>query len=98
MARILEAAGSNVFHLKPGDRVAALHCAFTPIETFAGFSLAPCYAAFKTSEKTKFEEPAAVLLAAMTARLALFLHLGTSRQSSLLIYGRTGDTADIWKT
>lgn len=100
MAGIVEAVGSDVLEFKPGDHVAALHRAFTPYGSFAEYSLAPSNAAFKISEKTTFEEAAAVPLAAMIAGLALFRHLGfpapwdvtseTSASGPLLIYGASG--------
>ncbi|GLI77892.1 hypothetical protein PoHVEF18_006188 [Penicillium ochrochloron] len=85
MAGIVEAVGSDVLEFKPGDHVAALHRASHPMEI---------------SEKTTFEEAAAVPLAAMIASLALFRHLGfpapwdvtseTSASGPHLIYGASG--------
>lgn len=100
MAGVVEAIGSEVVEFKKGDRVAALHRNFTPNGSFAEFSLAPSYAAFKISERTAFEEAAVIPLATMTAGLALFRRLGlpapwcvtseTPASGPLLVYGASG--------
>lgn len=93
---IVHAVGSNVFEYQPGDRVAAFHRMFAPHGSYAEYAIAPASTTFKLPHNVKFEEGATIPLAAMTAALALYQHLGLpvpwstngdAKGTPVLIYG-----------
>ncbi|KAF3069804.1 Protein TOXD [Daldinia childiae] len=91
---IVQEVGSNVTEFKPGDRVAGFHQFLTPHGSFAEYAISPQHTTFHISQKTTFEEAAAVPLAAMTAAIGLYAKLGlpqpwtpATEPTPLLIYG-----------
>ncbi|KAI0105836.1 GroES-like protein [Daldinia grandis] len=91
---IVHEVGSNVTEFKPGDRVAGFHQFLTPHGSFAEYAISPQHTTFHISQKTTFEEAAAVPLAAMTAAIGLYDKLGlpqpwtpATEPIPLLIYG-----------
>ncbi|KAK4244343.1 chaperonin 10-like protein [Corynascus novoguineensis] len=99
LAGIVEKVGANVVEFKPGDRVAALHEIMMAGGAYAEYSLAPQHTTFHIPKETRFEEAAAIPLAAMTAVVALYQHLALpqpwtlplpdnkAREIPLVIYG-----------
>ncbi|KAH7397358.1 chaperonin 10-like protein [Pyrenochaeta sp. MPI-SDFR-AT-0127] len=73
---IIHAVGSNVYEYQPGDRVAAFHRMFTTHGSYAEYAIAPTSTTFRLPPNVSFEEGATIPLAAMTAALALYQHLG----------------------
>ncbi|KAI2782514.1 GroES-like protein [Daldinia loculata] len=91
---IVQEVGSNVTEFKPGDRVAGFHQFLVPHGSFAEYAISPQHTTFHISQKTTFEEAAAVPLAAMTAAIGLYAKLGlpqpwtpATEPIPLLIYG-----------
>ncbi|KAI1653132.1 GroES-like protein [Daldinia decipiens] len=91
---IVQEVGSNVTEFKPGDRVAGFHEFLTPHGSFAEYAISHQNTTFHISQKTTFEEAAAVPLAAMTAAVGLYVKLGLPQPwtpaiepTPLLIYG-----------
>lgn len=96
IAGIVHSVGTDVSEYQPGDRVAAFHRMFTPHGSYAEYAVAPATTTFKLPPNISFEEGATLPLAAMTAALALYQHLGlplpwsTSKSTDsvpVLIYG-----------
>ncbi|KAI1465349.1 GroES-like protein [Daldinia caldariorum] len=94
IAGIVEEVGSNVTEFKPGDRVAAFHEMMKPHGSYAEYAIAWQHTTFHIPQHTKFEEAAAIPLAAMTAALGLHLRLGlpqpwtpATEPIPLIIYG-----------
>ncbi|EJT75010.1 hypothetical protein GGTG_08848 [Gaeumannomyces tritici R3-111a-1] len=90
--------GKNVFEFKPGDRVAALHEMTKPGGSFAEYAIAWQHTTFHIPEAISFEEAATIPLAAATAAVGLYRHLGlpepwapAKEPIPLVIYG--GGTA-----
>ncbi|KAI0845444.1 GroES-like protein [Daldinia vernicosa] len=91
---IVQEVGSNVTEFKPGDRVAGFHQMLAPHGSFAEYAISPQHTTFHISQKTTFEEAAAVPLAAMTAAIGLYSKLGlpqpwtpATEPIPLIIYG-----------
>lgn len=112
IAGVVAAVGSAVTQFKPGDRVAGLHeldrldaataddYRATPRGgSYAEYALSPEHTTFHIPAHVSFEEAATIPLAAMTAALGLFVHLGLPEpwvgrahptklpKGGLLIYG-----------
>ena len=86
--------GKNVSEFKPGDRVAAFHVMMDPNGSFAEYAIAPQHTTFHIPPQMSFEQASTYPLAAMTAALGLFVHLGlptplrpAEKEVPLVIYG-----------
>lgn len=76
IAGVVQQVGEDVIEFKPGDRVAAFHNITQPHGSYAEYAIAAQHATFHIPRKTTFEEAAAIPLAAMTAAVGLYGHLG----------------------
>ncbi|KAI1209337.1 GroES-like protein [Annulohypoxylon truncatum] len=76
IAGVVQEVGENVIEFKPGDRVGAFHQVLQPHGSYAEYAIAWQHATFHIPPKTTFEEAAAIPLAAMTAVVGLYGHLG----------------------
>ncbi|KAI1089426.1 GroES-like protein [Rostrohypoxylon terebratum] len=76
IAGIVQQVGEDVTEFKPGDRVAAFHQITQPHGSYAEYAIAAQHTTFHIPRKTTFEEAAAIPLAAMTAAVGLYSHLG----------------------
>lgn len=96
IAGIVHEVGKNVTEFKPGDRVFAFHEMVKPNGSFAEYAVAWQHTTAHLPASTSFEEGAAVPLAALTAAVGLFRHLGlpqpwtpttSTKPTPLVIYG-----------
>ncbi|KAE8153360.1 chaperonin 10-like protein [Aspergillus avenaceus] len=78
IAGVVVKVGANVVGFKPGDRVAAFHEMLMPGGSYAEFAVAWSHTTFHLPEKVSFEEAATIPLAALTAVISLYHHLGFS--------------------
>lgn len=76
IAGIVQEIGDDVTEFLTGDRVAAFHEMNTPSGSFAEYAIAWETTTFHLLKHISFEEAATVPLAAMTAAVGLFYHLG----------------------
>ncbi|KAI1452022.1 GroES-like protein [Annulohypoxylon moriforme] len=76
IAGVVQEVGENVTEFKPGDRVAAFHQMAQPGGSYAEYAIARQHVTFHIPPQTTFEEAAAIPLAAMTAAVGLYGHLG----------------------
>ncbi|KAL2061461.1 hypothetical protein VTL71DRAFT_6838 [Oculimacula yallundae] len=94
IAGIVEAVGTDVVDLKPGDRVAGLHRLGELAGGYAEYALLPESTFFMLPPTISFESGATLPLACMTAAISLFQALGLPHCSEpcndgipILIYG-----------
>jgi NADPH:quinone reductase len=96
IAGVVERVGANVYEFQPGQRVAAFHRMMTPHGSFAEYAIAPASTTFHIAKQTSFEDAAAIPLAALTAAVGLYRHLGLPQpgtpvsdgvKTPLVIYG-----------
>ncbi|CAN8096259.1 unnamed protein product [Discula destructiva] len=76
IAGIVHEVGRNVSEFKPGDRVFAFHEMVTPGGSYAEYAVAWQHTTAHLPAHTSFEEAAAIPLAALTAAVGLYRHLG----------------------
>lgn len=76
IAGTVHQAGSNVYALRQGDRIAAFHCPWRPHGAFAEFAVAPAHMVLPLPPGLSFEEAATLPLTSATAAYALFITLG----------------------
>ncbi|KAK0337806.1 hypothetical protein LTR91_010772 [Friedmanniomyces endolithicus] len=96
IAGTIHAVGEGVTEFRKGDRVAAFHEMMKPGGSYAEYAVAWAHTTFFLPGKTKFEEGAALPLAAMTAAVGLYavdrLNLPhpwapATKPTPLLVYG-----------
>ena len=95
VAGVVEAVGTNVTDLQPGDEVFGSLWDDTPLGTFAEFTVAPASRLIKKPATVSFEEAAASVMSGLTAMIAIRDVGQVGPGTTVLINGASGGVGTL---